>query len=105
VADVVTLQPVFKHIHENVHQPVAIRELAELASMSEKYFISFFRRAVGVTPGRYMMSVRMNKAKDYLHRHDYSVKEIASLLGYPDAYSFSRAFKRYFSMAPSQLRE
>lgn len=105
VADVVFLQPVFKHIHANLDRPIRIRELAAIASMSEKYFISFFKKAIGLAPAQYVHQVRMNKAMDYLRKGKYSVKEIASLLGYPDASSFSKAFKRTFRAAPSRIRE
>lgn len=103
VADVAALQPVFDYIHANLHRPLRIRELASVASMSEKYFISFFKRAVGTTPGKYTFELRMDKAKDYLLRRDISVKEAAALLGYPDAACFSKAFKRRFRQAPSQV--
>ncbi|MBD2866641.1 AraC family transcriptional regulator [Paenibacillus oceani] len=97
------LQPVFRFVHEQLHRPIAVRELAEKAGMSEKYFITFFKQTVGVTPGYYLYQVRMNRARDYLYRRSYTIKQIAELLGYPDPYTFSKAFKKYYNKPPSQF--
>lgn len=97
------LQPVFGYLQEHLHRPIAIRELAELTGMSEKYFITFFKNTVGVTPGYYLYQVRMNRARDYLYLERYSVKQIAELLGYPDPYTFSKAFKKYYNRPPSRF--
>lgn len=97
------LQPVFRFLHEQLHRPIAVHELAERAGMSEKYFITFFKQTVGVTPGYYLYQVRMNRARDYLYQKTYTVKQIAELLGYPDPYTFSKAFKKYYHKPPSQF--
>ncbi|GIP31234.1 helix-turn-helix transcriptional regulator [Paenibacillus sp. J2TS4] len=97
------LQPVFSYIHQHIHRPLAIRELAEIARMSEKYFITFFKKTVGITPGQYLHQHRMNRARDYLYQQKYTVKEIAGLLGYPDPYTFSKAFKKHYHVPPSKF--
>lgn len=97
------LRPIIAHIHDHLDRPMPIGELADLAAMSEKYFISYFRRAVGLTPGRYINQLRMNRARDYLQQGGYSIKQIAVLLGYPDASTFSKAFKKHYHVAPSQF--
>ncbi|WP_135546409.1 helix-turn-helix transcriptional regulator [Paenibacillus cymbidii] len=97
------MQPLFAYIHDNLHRPIAIRELAEMAGMSEKYLIRVFKTTVGITPGHYMQQVRMNRAREYVHRRTYTVKQIAELLGYPDPYTFSKAFKKYYRTPPSRF--
>jgi AraC family transcriptional regulator len=98
-----TLIPVFDYLQNYLHQPIAIRELAEQINMSEKYFITYFRNIVGVTPGYYIYQLRMNRAREYLHLGTYSIKQIAERLGYPDPYAFSKAFKKYYNRPPSQF--
>ena len=98
------LAPVFDYIRRQPQRPIAIRELAEQAGMSEKYFISFFKRTVGVTPGKYLSQVRMNRARDYLSLTNYTIREISELLGYPDPYMFSKAFKKTYHVPPSKFR-
>ncbi|WP_168119856.1 AraC family transcriptional regulator [Paenibacillus sp. HB172176] len=97
------LQPVFAYIHEHLHKSLTMSELASLVSFSEKYFITFFKKALGITPGQYMYQIRMNRAREYLYMKKYSIQQIASLLGYPDAFSFSKAFKKYYHVPPSKF--
>lgn len=97
------LQPVFRYIQNNLHKPLGIRELSELIGFSEKYFITYFKQALGITPGQYIYQVKMNRAKDLIYQGKYSVKEISQLLGYNDPYTFSKAFKKYYHVSPSKF--
>lgn len=98
-----SLQPVFGYIHGNVHRTLRMQEIAEIAGMSEKYFISFFKKALGMTPGQYIQQLKMNKARDLIYKREFSVKQIADQLGYPDAFSFSKAFKKFYKVPPSKF--
>lgn len=97
------LQPVFKYIHDHLHQPLRIEELAMIAGLSEKYFIYYFKEALGVTPGQYIYQLKMNRARDLLYNRQYSVQQIADMLGYADPYSFSKAFKKHYKVPPSRF--
>ncbi|MCJ7842955.1 AraC family transcriptional regulator [Lederbergia sp. NSJ-179] len=98
-----TLQPVFNYIEDHLHQSLHIKDLAKIVGMSEKYFITYFKQALGVPPGRYIYQLKMNQARNLLYKGLYSIKEIAYMLGYPDPYSFSKAFKKYYKVPPSQF--
>jgi AraC family transcriptional regulator len=102
-ADLALLQPVFHYIDGHLNRSLRICELAELAGMSDKYFIAYFKRALGLTPGQYIYHLRMHKARELLYKRSFSVKEIADQLGYPDAYSFSKAFKKFYAIPPSRF--
>jgi AraC family transcriptional regulator len=98
-----SLQPVFLHIQTHLHRSIRIPELSSLAGMSEKYFIRYFKQALGVTPGQYMYQLKMNRARDLLHSNRYTIQQIAGLLGYPDPFTFSKAFKKYYKVSPSKF--
>lgn len=98
-----TLRPVFDFIHEHLHLTIRNHELAEIAGMSEKYFILYFKQTLGITPGQYVYQLKMNRARELLYKNNYSIQEIAGLLGYPDPYTFSKAFKKYYKVPPSQF--
>jgi AraC family transcriptional regulator len=98
-----SLQPIFEFIYGNLHKPIRISDLATIACLSEKYFITYFKGALGLTPGQYIYQLKMNRARDFLHTKKYAIKEIAHLLGYPDPFSFSKAFKKYYNIPPSQF--
>lgn len=97
------LEPVFIHINRNIHKPILMSELSAVVNMSEKYFITCFKNALGITPGQYIYQLKMNRAREYIYRKSFSLKEIANRLGYPDQYAFSKAFKKYYNVPPSKF--
>ena len=98
------LYPALRYISDSFRSKIPISDLAGICGMSEKYFITLFRKSIGVTPGHYIVELRMRKALEYIDEQRYSVKEISYMLGYPDQYSFSKAFSRYYGTAPSKYR-
>ena len=74
---------------------------------TEDYVRSKFLQITGMTPVKYLTSVRMNNAKLMLgvFGKDTSVQEIAVRCGYFDAAYFSRCFKKLFGISPKQYRE
>jgi|LSQX01.3.fsa_nt_gb AraC-like DNA-binding protein len=99
----ITLQEILGLINDNISTTIGITELAKKAGMSEKYFISYFKKTLGISPGKYIVQVKMNRARDYIKQQKYSIKEIAFLLGYSDPYTFSKAFKRFYKVSPSKF--
>lgn len=97
------IRPVLSYISNNIDKPISIKDLADTAGMSEKYFITFFKDAVGITPANFMLQLRMKKALEYLYEHKYTIKEIAAFVGYEDQYTFSKAFKKIYGVPPSKI--
>ncbi|MGF9696821.1 AraC family transcriptional regulator [Paenibacillus sp. MABNR03] len=97
------LQDVFQYVDANLECSIRINELAAIAGVSEKYFISLFKKTVGITPGQYISRIKMNRARDYLYEKKYTIQQIAGFLGYPDPFTFSKAFKKYYNVPPSKF--
>lgn len=97
------LQDVFQYVDANLQRSIRMNELAAIAGVSEKYFISLFKKTVGITPGQYISQIKMNRARDYLYEKKYTIQQIAGFLGYPDPFTFSKAFKKYYNVPPSKF--
>ena len=59
---------------------------------------------MGVSPKKYLTDVRMQKAAKLLTQSSDAVTEIAKKTGYPDLFSFSRAFSKYYNCPPSEYK-
>lgn len=99
------LNQLLSRMAEACPKSLPIRELAAEMEMSEKYFIRFFRTQLGCTPGQYMNRQRMEYAAQLLSDHTLSLEETAQRLCYADAYSFSKAFRKYYGEPPGAFRE
>ncbi len=80
------------------------RSLARRAGMSVNSFYRHFRKMLGISPQRYLMSIRLSVARNMLMNEAESIERIASCCGFSDRYSFSKAFKQYFGIAPGAFR-
>jgi AraC-like DNA-binding protein/mannose-6-phosphate isomerase-like protein (cupin superfamily) len=87
------------------HQPWRLRQLAALAGLSESSFSRLFRATMGTSPIDWLRRERINQAKRRLGETTDSVKEIAAQVGYHDPYFFSKDFKRFTGLAPTQFRQ
>ena len=59
---------------------------------------------IGISPQEYLVSYRMDMAAEMLKDTDKKIQEIAEEVGYADQMSFSRAFKKYKKMSPTEYR-
>jgi AraC-like DNA-binding protein len=84
----------------------SVNDLAKAVFMSRSVFYNEIGRVLGLTPNEYINEVRLIKAMELFQANPgvYSVKEMASKVGYRDEKYFSRQFKQRFGVLPSQLR-
>lgn len=79
--------------------------LAEQLGLSTSHFRFLFKQATGRPFHKYLVSLRLEKARQMLLDQDLSVAEIARLVGFTSPAHFSRAFQKRFSTTPSALRQ
>ena len=82
-----------------------IHDLAQECNLSESRLQHLFKQRTGLGLGQLLTEQRMQHATDFLVHTNMSIKEIASTIGYEHASSFTRAFERRFSQAPSCYRQ
>jgi AraC-like DNA-binding protein len=95
---------VLSAIHLNPERDWSVAELAKVMGASRSGFAKRFAEALGETPARYVLRVRMNQARLWLTRDKMRVSVAAERLGYESEAVFSRAFKRVLGAPPSRFR-
>lgn len=93
-----------EYIHKNYNKDIDMEELAAMENFSYPHFFTVFKAFTGVSPSEYITRQRMNSACFYLAGTDYSVAEVATLVGYTDPCYFSRIFKKKIGISPNQYR-
>ena len=78
-------------------------ELADVCKMGESYFQKLFKEIHGISPKRYIVQLKINHACDLLRLGRYTVTQIAELCNFSDIYFFSRQFKEYMGITPTQF--
>jgi AraC-like DNA-binding protein len=92
------------YMSEHLDQPLRVTALAALANLSTAHFTALFKEQTGCSPRDYLHLLRIHKACQWLHTTTLNVKEIATRLGYQDQFHFSRQFKAFQGVAPSDYR-
>jgi AraC-like DNA-binding protein len=93
-----------RFIRQNYDQPVTIKQLAELENYSVTYFNYWFKLQTGLTPHRFLQCVRICKAKELLEATDFSVMQIAPMVGYSSNATLTRAFRDVTGTVPEDYR-
>ena len=93
------------YIDQNYHNNIDIQSIADQLNINRSYLSVLFKKNIGLSPKKYMMDVRMKRASQLLFATKMTINEIAFSVGYNDQVTFSKAFKNYFLLTPSQYRK
>ncbi len=93
-----------EYIQNMYKNGVNVSDIAEYIGISRTYLNHAFQKELGLSVQKFLIDYRMHKAADLLVSTSLSVKEIAGQVGYNDALTFSKAFKKKFEAAPQNYR-
>lgn len=95
------VQQIMKYMEAHYREKISLDQIAENMYLSPFYISKLFKSETGDTPINYLISLRMEKAKELLDRNPVlSIQEAAAQVGYEDAYHFSKLFKKYYGLSP-----
>jgi two-component system response regulator YesN len=92
------------YIRTNYEKSLSLISVATFVDLNPSYFSSLFKQKSGMNFSDYLYEVRMEQAIELLKDPRLKVYEIGNAVGYEDAPSFGRAFRKKFSMSPNEYR-
>ena len=99
------VRPALEYMMQNYHEPISIDLLADLVHLSKSYFMTCFKRAVGIGAIEHLTHLRINAACDALADTNTMVSEIAFSCGYSNLSNFNRQFKQIVGCSPKEYRK
>ena len=90
------------YIMTHYEQPITVEALAELVSISQSSLYRCFTKKYHMSPKRFILEYRIQRACVLLKKNSYSIREISNSVGFEDPLYFSRAFKLVKGMSPSR---
>ncbi|NRA37734.1 MAG: helix-turn-helix transcriptional regulator [Planctomycetes bacterium] len=88
------------YIHRNIHSRFTIDDVAKHVGINTDYFARQFKKTFKITAQAYIKEERIRSACSLLSESMHSIHEVAELLGYDDAFFFSRQFKSVMKLSP-----
>lgn len=96
------LNEILVFIHNNVYASYTVEDLCQKFSISRSSLQALFRANLGMTPKQYISELKLNEAKKLISQHEHTISQVSDLLGFTSIHYFSRRFKSYFGIAPSE---
>ena len=96
---------VIQFLHAHFSQKLTVDVMAEQAHLSPSHFSRLFKEETGVTPGDYLMRLRLNKAKQMLMQGEKRVIEVALDCGFSSPSHFSTAFQQQYQTTPKKFMD
>lgn len=92
------------YIENNFSTQISVDDISASVNMSTSYFSKIFRESTGVSPYDYLLSVRLEKAKEMLHKTDFPISQIAYQTGFNSDANFIYFFKKQTGISPLKFR-
>ena len=96
---------VFKFLEDHYSEKINIKDLADQINISIYHFCRIFKQIAGKTTTNYINGLRMEKAAEFLKEDDLNITEISLKCGFKDINYFSRLFKKYYGISPTNLKK
>ena len=95
-----------RFIEENLDRAISLKDIAEASRFSVYHFHRIFFALLGETVSDYVSRKRLECAANLLiFKRELNITDIASVTGFSSGANFSKAFKLYFGISPSQIRK
>ena len=92
-------------IQNNIQNRISAEDVASSLFLSRAYLRNIFTEYVGIPPKKYIIDMKVERAKELLRIKRLSVTDIANSVGYDDALLFSRVFKSHAGVSPLEYRK
>ena len=99
----VHVQAAIDYLHQNYMNNPTIEEIAAHVGICHNWLSTIFKAQTGTSVQTHLQMLRLHQAEEYLSK-GYSITEIARLCGYHSIANFSRQFKRYKGLSPTQWK-
>lgn len=100
------VEQILGYFEDHYHEKVSLEQIAENMYLSPFYISKIFKSETGDTPIRHLINIRLERAYELLKKGENgSIQDVAALVGYDDAYHFSKLFKKKYGIPPSQVKK
>lgn len=99
------LRKAVDYLNKHYSDPITLQQMANEIYVSPSYISRMFKKELGVNFVDYLNEIRISRAKDLLGDINYKTYEVADSVGISNPHYFSKLFRRYVGMTPSEYKE
>lgn len=98
------LKRVLEYVDANLGEDISLSALAQVAGMGPHYFCDLFKQSIGLSPHRFVLRQKLERAQKLLRNPKTSVIEISAILGFADQSYFTKVFHKAVGVTPTEFR-
>ena len=95
------LSEILTYMNTRIAEPATIEDICREFYISRSSLQALFKTHLNTSPKNYLMNIKLQKSKELLRKGEYTISEVAYMLGFSSIHYFSRLFKKYFNITPS----
>jgi AraC-like DNA-binding protein len=96
---------VVEYIREHYAKEVSPELIARELGVTDRHIRQRFHQSMGLPPMRYLLQYRVERARELISYSDYSLKEIAAMVGFKTIHHFTRVFCAITGLSPGAWRD
>ena len=99
------VEKIKEYVKEHIQEEISMGDIAEVVYLNPQYMVRLFKKKEGISILEYITNARVKMASDLLRETDYSIYQVASLVGYFNYSYFSRVFKKIIGKSPQEYKK
>jgi YesN/AraC family two-component response regulator len=99
------INEIAEYITHNYQHNISLADIAQKFYISKSYLSRIYKEVTGFTVNEYINVIRTKKAQQMLESTEYSITQIAELIGYDSITYFEKVFKKYIELSPLKYRK
>ncbi|KGY10074.1 AraC family transcriptional regulator [Vibrio sinaloensis] len=99
------LDAIDRYIEQHLSQKISVAQLAGSVFLGESQFHNLFKEQMGITPHQYVLSKRIDMAKQLIAQGNLSLGQVAELTGFSGQSTFTHTFSRLQGISPSAYKK
>lgn len=96
------LNDILLYIDDNIYEKISVSTLCEHFCISTSMLHSLFRKNMNNTAKNYINELKLSKSKELIRNSPHTLSEISEMLGFSSIHYFSKKFKSYFNISPTE---
>lgn len=96
------LNSILMYIEKNIMSPISLKTLCDEFNISKGVLYKCFQTKLGISPIKYINNQRLTLSAKLIKSNDYTITMISQMLGYNSVHYFSRQFKDFYGISPSE---
>nr|WP_317332705.1 AraC family transcriptional regulator [uncultured Romboutsia sp.] len=96
------LNDILLYIDDHIYEKISVSTLCEHFCISTSMLHSLFRKNMNNTAKNYINELKLSKSKELIRNSTHTLSEISEMLGFSSIHYFSKKFKSYFNISPTE---